>query len=136
MPDHRVETNEDGDALRPAPNQKGCHWVAFFLLVLKTLIFVAGICLLGQFIVGIFNWSRRHENFVYQVFEIVTRPVVRVVRLITPRIVLDQHVPLVAFLLLFFAYWAVGFWMRDVCLSDLSQRGCEEFARVRLESPR
>ncbi|MCX8115163.1 MAG: hypothetical protein N3D71_08850 [Burkholderiaceae bacterium] len=110
--------------------------MAFFLLVLKTLIFVAGMCLLGQFVVGIFNWGRRHENFVYQVFDIATRPVVRFVRLITPRIVLDQHVPLVAFLLLFFAYWAVGFWMRDVCLEDLSQKGCEGFARVRTEAPR
>lgn len=110
--------------------------MAFFLLALKTLIFVAGMCLLGQFIVGIFNWRRRHENFVYQVFEIVTRPVVRFVRLITPRVVLDQHVPLVAFLLLFFAYWAVGFWMRDVCLQDLTQSGCEGFARVRAEAAR
>lgn len=110
--------------------------MAFVLLVVKTLIFIAGLCLLGQFIVGIFNWGRRHENFVYQVFEIATRPVVRLVRLITPRIVLDEHVPLVAFLLLFFAYWAVGFWMRDVCLQDLTQKGCEAFARVRMEAPR
>jgi len=105
--------------------------MAFFLLVLQTLIFVAGLCLLGQFIVGIFNWGRRHENFVYQVFEIATRPFVRLVRLITPRVVLDQHIPLATFLLLLFAYVAVGLWHRDVCLADLTQVGCERWAAAR-----
>lgn len=102
--------------------------MAFALVILKNLIAVAGLALLGQGIVGIFNWRRRQDNFVYQLFAIVTRPVVRVARLITPRVVLDEHVPLVAFVLLFFAYVAVVFWQRDVCLADLTQAGCEALA--------
>ena len=76
--------------------------MALLLVILHTLILVAGLSLLGQGIVGLFNWRRRHENFVYQVFAIIARPVVSFARLVTPRVILDEHVPLVAFLLLLF----------------------------------
>ncbi len=105
--------------------------MALFLLMLQQVILVAGLALLGQFVVAIFNWNRRGENFVYQLFGILTRPVVRLVRLITPRVVLDQHVPLAAFLLLLFGYFAVGFWQRDVCLADLTQAGCDRWVAAR-----
>ena len=105
--------------------------MALLLVILQTLILVAGLALFGQLIVGAFNWRGRHQNFVYQLFGIVTRPVVRAVRLITPRVVLDPHVPIVAFLLLFFGYFAVGLVHRDVCLSDLTQAGCTRWAAAR-----
>jgi hypothetical protein len=113
--------------------------MALVLVVLQTLIMVAALALLGQFIVGIFNWNRRQENFVYQLFQmcirdrfqVLTRPVVAVMRRLTPRVVLDQHVPLVAFLILFFCYFAIGFWHRDVCLQDLTQLGCAKWAEAR-----
>jgi len=106
--------------------------MAFFLLVAHTLIFVAAMALVGQLVVGLFSWRRRHTNVVYQLFGIVVRPVVRAVRFITPRLVLDQHVPVVAFFLCVVAYFAIGFAHRDVCLSDLSQRGCEKWAQSRM----
>ena len=105
--------------------------MALLLVIVHTLILVAGLSLLGQGIVGIFNWRRRHENFVYQVFAIVSRPVVAVVRRITPRVILDEHVPLVAFLLLLMGYFGVGLWHRDVCLADLTQTGCSKWAAAR-----
>jgi uncharacterized protein YggT (Ycf19 family) len=105
--------------------------VALLLSIVQTLILVAGLSLLGQGIVGAFNWRRRQDNFVYQLFSILTRPVVSVVRKVTPRVVLDEHVPLVTFLLLFFAYFLVGFWHRDVCLADLTQTGCQKWAASR-----
>jgi uncharacterized protein YggT (Ycf19 family) len=105
--------------------------VALLLVIVHTLILVAGLSLLAQGIVGIFNWRRRHENFVYQLFSIITKPVVSFVRLITPRVILDEHVPLVAFLLLLFGYFGIGLWHRDVCLRDLTQAGCSKWAAAR-----
>lgn len=104
--------------------------MALGLLILQTVILVAGLALLGQFVVGIFSWSRRHENFVYQMFEIVSRPAVRLVRAITPRIVMDQHIPLATFLLLLMGYFVVGLWHREVCLGDLTQAGCEKWVEA------
>jgi len=111
--------------------RRGRTNVALLLIILHTLILVAGLSLLGQGIVAIFNWRRRQENFVYQLFSIVSRPVVSVVRLITPRVILDEHVPLVAFLLLLFGYFGIGLWHREVCLQDLTQAGCAKWAAAR-----
>jgi uncharacterized protein YggT (Ycf19 family) len=105
--------------------------LAFLLIIVQTLILVAGMSLFGQLIVGAFNWRARHENFVYQLLGVITKPVLRAVRVITPRVVLDRHIPMVAFLLLFFGYFAVGLIHRDVCLSDLKQAGCARWAAAR-----
>jgi hypothetical protein len=112
-------------------NGRGRRFVAQFLLILQTLILVAGLALLGQGVVGAFNWKRRHENIVYQLLGLVAKPAVWLVRRLTPRIVVDQHIPLATFMLLFFAYLAVGFWQRDVCLKDLTQSGCERWVAAR-----
>jgi len=119
------------DCRRCASETEGEQRLALLLVILQTLMLVAALALFGQLIVGAFNWGRRNENFVYQLFGIVTRPVVRVVRVITPRVIIDQHVPMVAFLLLFFGYFAVGLWHRDVCLGDLTQNGCARWAEAR-----
>ncbi len=105
--------------------------MALLLVTGQTLILVAGLALFGQLVVGAFNWRARQENLVYQLLGIVTRPVVRAVRFVTPRVILDRHVPIVAFLLLFFGYFAIGLAHRDVCLRDLHQAGCERWAESR-----
>lgn len=109
--------------------------MALVLLMVQTIIFVAGLALLGQFLVGVFAWGRRERNPVYQLFGIVARPAIGLVRAITPRLVLDRHIPLATFLICFFAYFAIGFVHRDVCLSDLSQNGCEKWAQARSVAP-
>jgi hypothetical protein len=38
----------------------------------------------------------------------------------------------VAFLLCLIAYFAIGFAHRDVCLSDLGQKGCEKWQQARM----
>ncbi len=104
--------------------------MALLLLVLQTLMLIAGLSLFAQFIVGIFNWGGRQNNFVYQLFGILTKPVVRLVRVVTPRVVLDGHLPAVAFLLVFIGYFAFGLWHRDVCQDDVTAAGCERWAEA------
>jgi uncharacterized protein YggT (Ycf19 family) len=105
--------------------------VALLLLILQTVIFIAGLALLAQFIVGLFAWGRRGDNVVYQLLGIVTRPAVRLVRAATPRVIVDQHVPAVAFLLCLVGYFALGLGHRDVCLDDLRQPGCTKWLQAR-----
>jgi uncharacterized protein YggT (Ycf19 family) len=102
--------------------------MAFVLLLVQTLVLVAGLALLGQGLVGIFNWRGRRQNLVYRLFEVIASPVVKLVRLVTPRIVLDQHIPIAAFMVLFFAYFWLGFEHRSSCRADVSQAGCEKWA--------
>ncbi|QBK05753.1 hypothetical protein DW355_14415 [Hylemonella gracilis] len=85
-------------------------------LYIKLIAEIALLALLGQWILGLLAGARRHQNFFYQVLAVIGRPFVRVARFITPRLVLDQHVPLVAFLLLFFVWVAVTLYRIQTCL--------------------
>lgn len=82
----------------------------FILGVLRALVEVAMLALLGQGAVALLSGARRQTNPIYQLFAIVTKPVIRAVRFITPKPVIDKHVPFVAFFLLFwlwiFLAWA------------------------------
>jgi ABC-type uncharacterized transport system permease subunit len=102
--------------------------MAFALLAAQTIVLVAALALLGQGVVGIFNWRARQQNLVYRVFQTVASPVVKLVRLVTPKVVLDQHIPAAAFLVLFFAYFWLGFEHRSSCRADVTQAGCEKWA--------
>lgn len=77
------------------------------LLVVSSIKLVAEIALLalaGQWLLGLLAGARRDSNFFYRLLQVMTRPFVRGARWLTPRIVLDRHVPLVAFLLLGFVW--------------------------------
>ena len=104
--------------------------MAFALLIAQSLVLVNGLALLGQLLVGAFNWPARQQNIVYRLFQVIASPAVKLVRLVTPRIVLDRHIPIAAFLLLFFAYFWLGFQVREVCRQDLGQPGCGKWAEA------
>jgi uncharacterized protein YggT (Ycf19 family) len=74
---------------------------------LKLIIEIALLALLGQWILGLLAGQRKQNNVFYQVLEIIGRPFVQLTRWFTPRIVLDRHRPLVAFLMLGFVWLAV-----------------------------
>ena len=83
---------------------------------LKLLAEIALMALLGQFVLGLLAGARRHTNLFYQVLGVVTRPLLKLSRWVTPRAVLDRHLPLVAFLWLA-ALWLLSTWMKiSVCL--------------------
>lgn len=82
----------------------------FILSILRALVEVAMLALLGQGLVGLLSGARRQANPIHQLFAVVTRPVIRLIRIATPRAILDRHLPFVAFFLLFwlwiFLAWA------------------------------
>jgi hypothetical protein len=75
--------------------------------ILKALLEVAGLALLGQGLLFLLAGAKRQGNVVYQAFATVTRPVIRFTRFITPRVVLDRHLGLVAFLFVAMAWFFV-----------------------------
>ena len=70
------------------------------IVILKALTEVAGVAFLGQGILWVLTGVKRDKNMVYTLFKTITSPVTRVTRAITPRIIVDAHVGLVAFFLL------------------------------------
>ena len=70
------------------------------IVILKALTEVAGVAFLGQGVLWLLAGAKREQNMVYGLFRTLTSPVTRVARAITPRIIVDAHIGLVAFFLL------------------------------------
>jgi ABC-type uncharacterized transport system permease subunit len=70
------------------------------IVILKALTEVAGVALLGQGVLYALTGNKRDQNPIYGIFKAITSPVLKVTRWITPRVVLDRHLGLVAFFLL------------------------------------
>lgn len=97
--------------------------------ILKAVLEVAGLALLGQGLLFLFAGAKRDRNVVYQALATVTRPVIRVTRFLTPRIVLDRHLGLVAFLLVALAWFFVLVEKQSVCTEGaLGQPSCSALA--------
>ena len=87
-----------------------------FVNILKTIAEIALMALVGQWVLGLLAGAKRDTNFFYRVLDVMTRPFVRLARLLSPPIVLDRHVPLVAFLLLAFGWLVVTIMKINICV--------------------
>ena len=80
------------------------------LVMVKALAELAFMFLLGRGMLYILAGAKREGNIFYQVLKIVTDPVFRIARLVTPRIILDAHIPFVAVVLVAWVWLAIAFW--------------------------
>ncbi len=85
--------------------------------VLRVLVEVAGFALLGQGVLAVLAGKYRDSNLFYKILRTITQPVVRAVRAITPRLVIDAHIPYVTFFLLFWLWIALAVAKRALCAS-------------------
>jgi hypothetical protein len=60
---------------------------------IKLLAEIALLALLGRFVLGLLAGAKRDSNLMYQVLGFMTRPIERWVRWISPRQVIDRHIP-------------------------------------------
>ncbi|MEW6131606.1 MAG: hypothetical protein AB1591_00360 [Pseudomonadota bacterium] len=88
------------------------------LSIVRLLVEIAGYSLLGQGLLYVLAGARREQNMFYGILKTITSPVVRAVRFITPRFVVDAHIPFVAFFLLFWFWVAVSIAKRYVCVTN------------------
>lgn len=73
------------------------------LLLISSLKLVAEIALmalLGRWLLGLLAGDKRASNLFYQLLDHLVRPFTRTVRAVTPKLVVDRHIPLVTFILL------------------------------------
>ncbi len=91
---------------------------------IKLLAEIALMALLGQWLLGLLAGAKRDSNLFYQLLCIVTRPVLRGARWLAPRVVLDRHVPVVAFLLLLFSWLFATIYKVQLCL-EIGVQACQ-----------
>ena len=63
----------------------------------KLIAEIALMALAGQGLLALLAGNKRDSNLFYQLLQIITNPIVKGVRWLTPRFVLDRHIPVAAF---------------------------------------
>ena len=88
------------------------------ITMLRAVIEIAGWFMLAQGLLYVLAGRKRNDNFVYQLFSILTRPVFRLTRAVSPRLVRDEHIPFAAFLILLWLWVGLSLAKRSVCASQ------------------
>jgi hypothetical protein len=91
------------------------HIDLFLVGALRALIEIAGSALLGQGLLALLAGESRHANLFYKILEIVTTPVVRLTRSLSPSFIADTRVPVLAFFLLFCLWIGLALLKRHLC---------------------
>ena len=82
----------------------------------KLLAEIALFALAGQWILGLLAGEGRNTNPFYRVVRLVGKPWMLVARWLSPRVVLDRHLPLVAVLLLALIWLVATVGKVSICL--------------------
>lgn len=92
--------------------------------IIKLLAEIALLALVGQGVLAILAGAKRDKNIFYQLLQIMTRPFIAAARFITPKVVLDRHVPFVAFFLLSFVWIAATMTKISICV-EIGVEACK-----------
>ena len=93
------------------------------IVILKALTEIAGVAFLGQGVLWLIAGAKREQNVVYNLFRTLTSPVTRVARAITPRIIIDAHIGMVAFFLLLMLWVALTAFKIKLVLENTAAGG-------------
>jgi hypothetical protein len=80
------------------------------LVIIKALAELAFMFFLGRGALYILAGHKREGNIFYGVLRVVTDPIIRAARFLTPRMVVDAHIPFVAVLLVVWIWLAIVVW--------------------------
>jgi hypothetical protein len=87
----------------------------FIVSALKAVVEIAGMALLGQGLIGLLAGKARQDNFVYRVFLVITAPLYKIARAISPRFIADAHLGLASFFIVFWLWVALVYAKGYVC---------------------
>ena len=90
--------------------------VLLFVSAIKLIAEIGLLAFAGQFVLGALAGAKRDRNIFYQVLEILTKPFVRIMRFVTPKAVIDRHMPVAAFVALISVWFMATLGKISVCL--------------------
>jgi uncharacterized protein YggT (Ycf19 family) len=86
----------------------------FLVSAIRAIVEVALLSLLGRGLLALLAGRSREQNSIYQLFCVLTRPVIRLVRAVVPRQIIDRHLPFVAFFVLFWLWLFLAYLKRTI----------------------
>jgi hypothetical protein len=86
------------------------------VVILKSLIELSLMFVVGRFILGLLAGAKRQTNVFWQLLDVASKPALWVTRRVSPKLILDQHIPLAAVSWLIIAWVLVVMAKIDICL--------------------
>jgi hypothetical protein len=86
------------------------------VVIAKSLIELSLMFIVGRFLLGLLAGPNRDNNVFWQLLDVASKPALWITRKFSPRLILDQHIPLATSSWLIIA-WVVVVQMKiDMCL--------------------
>lgn len=86
------------------------------IVILKSLIELSLMFVVGRFILGLLAGAKRQTNVFWQLLDVASKPSLWLTRRLSPKLILDQHIPLAAVSWLLIAWVLVVMAKIDICL--------------------
>lgn len=86
-------------------------------VVLKSLIELSMMFIVGRFLLGLMAGAKKQSNIFWQMLDIASKPALWLTRAVSPKIILDQHIPLATASWLLVAWVVVTKYKIDLCLA-------------------
>ncbi len=64
------------------------------IVIAKSLIELSLMFIVGRFLLGLLAGSNRDNNVFWQLLDVASKPALWLTRKISPKLILDQHIPL------------------------------------------
>ncbi len=64
------------------------------VVIAKSLIELSLMFIIGRFLLGLLAGSNRDNNVFWQLLDVASKPALWITRKISPKLILDQHIPL------------------------------------------
>jgi hypothetical protein len=87
------------------------------VVIAKSLIELSLMFIVGRFLLGLLAGPNRDNNVFWQLLDVASKPALWITRKISPRLILDRHIPLAT------SSWLI---MAGVCVVQLQIEMCLE----------
>jgi hypothetical protein len=94
------------------------------IVILKSLIELSLMFIVGRFLLGLLAGAKRQTNVFWQLLDVASKPSLWITRKLSPKLILDQHIPLAT------ASWLLVAWVLmvklkiDLCM-QLGAASCQ-----------
>jgi hypothetical protein len=86
------------------------------VVIAKSLIELSLMFIVGRFLLGLLAGAKRDQNVFWQLLDVASKPALWITRKISPKLILDQHIPLATSSWLIIAWVLMVQLKIDMCL--------------------
>ena len=94
------------------------------VVIAKSLIELSLMFIVGRFLLGLLAGAKRDQNVFWQLLDVAPKPALWITRKISPKLILDQHIPLATSSWLLIAWVLMVQLKIDMCL-ELGVTTCQ-----------